>query len=206
MKKNLTELVFVLDRSGSMFGLEADTVGGYNALLESNRALDGQAIVSTVLFNDQVQVLHDRVPIEEVPRMREADFVTSGCTALLDAVGGTLERTQRVQRALPEGHRAEHVLVAIATDGLENASREYTYPQVKRIIGNARERGWEVVFMAANIDAGAEAERLGIDRTRAVQYEATPAGTAQMYDEVCCASAALRTEGSLDSWSAKHDA
>ena len=206
MKKNLTELVFVLDRSGSMFGLEADTVGGYNALLESNRALDGQAIVSTVLFNDRVQVLHDRVPIEEVPRMREADFVPSGCTVLLDAVGGALEHTQRVQRALPEGHRAEHVLVAIATDGLENASREYTYPQVKRIIGNARERGWEVVFMAANIDAGAEAERLGINRTRAVQYEATPAGTAQMYDTVCCASAALRTEGSLDSWSSKHDA
>ena len=197
MKKNLTELVFVLDRSGSMFGLEADTVGGYNALLESNRALGGQAVVSTVLFNDRVQVLHDRVPIEEVPRMREADFAPSGCTALLDAVGGALEHTQQVQRALPEGQRAEHVLVAIATDGLENASKEYSYARVKAMITAAQERGWEFIFMAANIDAAAEADRLGILADHAMNYAPTSAGASHMYAAAACASARVRAGAPL---------
>ena len=198
--KGMTELVFVLDRSGSMFNLVDDTVGGYNALVEANRALGGNAVVSTVLFNEAPTVLHDRVPIEQVPRMERADFRASGCTALLDAVGFALWRTEFVQSVLPAEHRAEHVLVAIATDGMENASFHYDYPQVKRMIEAAQRRGWEIVFMAANIDVAAEASRLGIRADRAMAYAPSPAGTREMFDEVCCACAQMRTEGDLDGW------
>ena len=203
MKKNLTELVFILDRSGSMYGLVDDTVGGYNALLDQNRKLEGEAMITTVLFNHEVTRIHDRVPIKRVHNMQTKDFQPSGCTALLDAVGTTIADMERVQKILPKSHRAEHVLVAIATDGLENASREYSYAQVKAMITAAQDRGWEFIFMAANIDAAAEAARMGIHADHAVSYEASPAGTAQMYDAVCCASAAVRSGDGLKGWAAR---
>ena len=200
MKKNLTELVFILDRSGSMYGLVDDTVGGYNALLEQNRRLEGEAMITTVLFNHEIKLVHDRVPISRVNNMQPQDFQPSGCTALLDAVGTTIADMQRVQKILPKSHRAEHVLVAIATDGLENASTKYSYAQVKAMITAAQERGWEFIFMAANIDAAAEAARIGIQADHAMGYEATPAGAARMYAAVACATVCARQGAPLGDW------
>ena len=192
MKKGLTELVFVLDRSGSMTGLEDDTVGGYNALLEGNRAIEGEAVVTTVLFDHEMIRLHDRVPIAEVHPMTRSDYVPRGSTALLDAVGFTLRDMERTQKILPEECRAEHVMVAIATDGYENASTHFDYAQVKRMMIAAQERGWEVVFLGANIDVAAEAARIGVRTDHAMRYEATPAGTAQAYDVLLKASTCVR--------------
>lgn len=187
-----TELVFILDKSGSMQGLEADTVGGYNSVLEQNRRLPGEATVSTVLFDTDVRVLHDRVPIDKVPNMRRRDFRPSGCTALLDAVGGAIKYHSAIQRALPAGYRADHVLFAIMTDGYENASTRFTYPKVKRLIEEKREEGWEFMFLAAGIDTAKEADSLGIDLKCAVSYDATPMGTAAAYRDMCLASINVR--------------
>lgn len=141
MKKNLTELVFILDKSGSMWDLSDDTIGGYNALLKQNKMMEGEALVSTVLFNHKSQVLHGRVPIEDVAPLTSRDYVPSGCTALLDAVGGAIHYHEHVQRILPPELRPEHTLFCITTDGLENASKEYSYARVKHMISAAQERG-----------------------------------------------------------------
>ena len=191
-KKDLTELVFVIDKSGSMSGLESDTVGGYNALLKSNREGKGEAVVSTVLFDNDVRVLHDRVPIERVRPLSERDYVPGGCTALLDAVGGAIRYHERVQKILPESLRPEHTLFCITTDGLQNASKEYGYARVKHMISAAQERGWEFMFLGANIDVAEEAGRLGIREDRAVRYEPTSDGVAFAFDTLRCASAAVR--------------
>ncbi len=192
MKKDLTELVFILDKSGSMADLVKDTVGGYNSLLKQNREAPGEALVSTVLFDHRVEVLHDRVPIDQVKPLTEKDYVPSGCTALLDAVGGAIRYHERVQKILPEDYRPEHTLFCITTDGLENASKRYGYAQVKRMIEAGRERGWEFLFLGANIDVAAEAGRLGIDEDCAVEFSATSDGCAVAFDEMCLASAAVR--------------
>ncbi len=192
MKKDLTELVFILDKSGSMSDLVKDTVGGYNSLLKQNREAPGEALVSTVLFDHRVEVLHDRVPIDQVKPLTEKDYVPSGCTALLDAVGGAIRYHERVQKILPEEYRPEHTLFCITTDGLENASKRYGYAQVKRMIEAGRERGWEFLFLGANIDVAAEAGRLGIDEDCAVEFSATSDGCAAAFDEMCLASAAVR--------------
>ncbi len=192
MKKDLTELVFILDKSGSMSDLVKDTVGGYNSLLRQNREAPGEALVSTVLFDHRVEVLHDRVPIDQVKPLTEKDYVPSGCTALLDAVGGAIRYHERVQKILPEEYRPEHTLFCITTDGLENASKRYGYAQVKRMIEAGRERGWEFLFLGANIDVAAEAGRLGIDEDCAVEFSATSDGCAAAFDEMCLASAAVR--------------
>lgn len=198
MKKNLTELVFILDKSGSMCNLVDDTVGGYNALLKQNKMMEGEALVSTVLFNHKSQVLHDRVPIENVAPLTSRDYVPSGCTALLDAVGGAIHYHERVQHILPPELRPEHTLFCITTDGLENASREYGYDRVKRMISAAQERGWEFMFLGANIDAAKEAGRLGIRQGRTVQYEPTPDGMSFAFDTLCRASAAVRCSKPID--------
>lgn len=198
-KKDLTELVFVIDKSGSMAGLESDTVGGYNSLLKSNREGEGEALVSTVLFDNDARVLHDRVPIEQVRPLSERDYVPGGCTALLDAVGGAIRYHGRVQKILPESLRPERTLVCIATDGYENASKKYTYPQVKHMIDAARERGWEFLFLGANIDAAAEAGKLGIDEECAVAFAASPMGCAAAFHEMRLASAAVRSGGTVAS-------
>lgn len=198
-KKDLTELVFVIDKSGSMAGLESDTVGGYNSLLKSNREGEGEALVSTVLFDNDAHVLHDRVSIEQVRPLSERDYVPGGCTALLDAVGGAIRYHERVQKILPESLRPERTLVCIATDGYENASKKYTYPQVKHMIDAARERGWEFLFLGANIDAAAEAGKLGIDAECAAEFAASPMGCAAAFDEMCLASTAVRSGGAVAS-------
>ncbi len=192
MKKNLTELVFILDKSGSMADLAADTIGGFNSLLRQNREAPDEALVSTVLFDQRVKVLHDRVPINEVRPLTEKDYVPGGCTALLDAVGGAIRYHENVQKILPEEYRPEHTLFCITTDGLENASKRYGYTQVKHMIEAGRERGWEFLFLGANIDVAAEAGRLGIDEDCAVEFEPTAGGCAAAFDEMCLTAAAVR--------------
>lgn len=192
-----TEIVLILDKSGSMHGLESDTIGGINAVIEKNKALPGEATVTTILFNEKSQTLHDRVDIREVKPLTERDYQTQGCTALLDAVGAAIEHIDKVQRYMPEGYKADNVLFAIATDGLENASRDYTYSDVKRLIGSRQEMGWEFVFLGANIDVAAEAERIGVRRDRAVKYACDSAGTEAVFESVAKASASVRRCGSV---------
>ncbi len=197
MKKDLTELVFILDKSGSMTDLASDTIGGYNSLLKQNKEAPGEALVSTVLFDHRVEVLHDRVPIDQVKPLTAKDYVPAGCTALLDAVGGAIRYHEQVQKILPAEYRPQHTLFCITTDGLENASKRYTYPQVKRMIEAGRERGWEFMFLGANIDVAAEAGRLGIDEDCAVPYAATHDGCAAAFEDMCRATVAVRCGSSV---------
>lgn len=205
-----TEIVFILDASGSMAGLEADTVGGFNSLIEKNREEPSEATVSTILFSDGSRVLHDRLDIREAPALTRADYRCCGCTALLDAVGGAIGHVDLVQRVQPRGHAADRVLFVITTDGMENASRRFTYPQVKKMIEQHRERGWEFLFIGANIDAAAEASHLGIASERAADYVADGRGTEVLYSAMAMAVANVRSgaPGSAmgDSWRAGLDA
>lgn len=189
---DLAELVFIIDKSGSMAGLEDDTVGGFNAFVADNRRLEGEAVLTTVLFDTDRTTLHDRVDLREVEPMTRSDYRPGGCTALLDAVGSTVEHIGRIQRYMPAGHKPGKTIVAITTDGHENASTRYTYTQVKRLIEECqREHGWEFLFLGANIDVAAEAGRLGIPQERAAAYTCDDAGTRAMYDavaQVACAS------------------
>ena len=197
MKKNLTELVFVIDRSGSMCGLESDTIGGVNTVLAQNRAVDGDANVTTILFDNRISYLHDHVDLKEVKDLTRDDYHVGGCTALLDAIGEAITHTEKVQGYLPKDHRAEHVIVTIVTDGFENASRRYTYPQIKRMIEAHREQGWELIFLGANIDVEAEADRLGISADNAAPYVSDDKGTHLAYESVASANVAVRTCGSM---------
>lgn len=187
-----TEIVFILDASGSMRGLEDDTVGGFNSLIEKNREEPGEATVSTILFSGDSRVLHDRIDIREVPRLTRRDYRCYGCTALLDAVGGAIKHVDLVQRVLPAGLRADRVLFVITTDGMENVSRRFTYPQVKRMIESHREDGWEFLFIGANIDAAAVAGRLGISTERAAGYVADERGTEVLYEAMSAAVTSVR--------------
>lgn len=193
-----TELVFILDASGSMGGLEDDTIGGFNTMIDENRELPGEAKVSVVTFNNHSRVLLDRVDIDEVPRLTRKKYRCGGCTALLDAVGGAIEHIDLVQRVQPKGYEAQKVLFAITTDGMENASRRYTYSRVKHLIERHREMGWEFIFIGANIDVEAEADRLGIDRQRAVPYIADDFGTGAVYRAASGAVRAVRCNASLE--------
>lgn len=185
MKKNLTELVFILDRSGSMAGLEQDTIGGFNALLEKQRREPGEALVSTVLFDNDTLVIHDRVPLTQAKNLTEKDYYVRGCTALLDAVGGAIHHIANVHKYAREEDRPEKTLFVITTDGMENASRHYTYEKVKQMIGHEKEKyGWEFLFLGANIDAAREAARFGIDENRAANYHADHQGTDLIYKSV----------------------
>lgn len=198
MKKGLTELVFVVDRSGSMGGLESDTIGGFNATLSAHRKQEGEAVVSTILFDNEVKVLHDRIPIADVSPMTGEDYWVRGCTALLDAVGGAVRHIGRVHGYLPEEHRPERTIVVITTDGMENASHEYTYEQVKSMIEQKEADGWDFLFLGANIDAAAEAGRIGISADRAATYIADGEGTRAMHEAQCAATVALRCDASID--------
>ena len=194
MKKNLTELVFILDRSGSMAGLEDDTIGGFNAMIEKQKAEPGQAIVSTVLFDNVSEVIHDRFDIQNIQPMTRKEYYVRGCTALLDAVGGAIHHIGNIHKYAREEDRPEKTLFVITTDGMENASREYTYDRVKELIGNQKEKGWEFIFLGANIDAAKEAARFGIGADHAANYHADTLGTAVIYEAmneaVCCARSA----------------
>ena len=185
MKKNLTELVFILDRSGSMAGLEADTIGGFNAMIGKQKKEAGEAYVSTVLFDNVSEVVHDRVSLEKIESMTREQYYVRGCTALLDAVGGAIHHIGNVHKYAREEDRPEKTLFVITTDGMENASREYTYDRVRRMIQRQKERyGWEFLFLGANIDAAREAARFGITADRAANYHADHRGTAVIYEAV----------------------
>ena len=185
MKKGLTEIVFILDRSGSMAGLEADTIGGFNALIEKQRKEAGEAYVSTVLFDNDSEVVHDRLSLRKVPEMTRDVYYVRGCTALLDAVGGAVHHIGNVHKYAREEDRPEHTIFVITTDGMENASRHYTYDQVRRMIERQKEKyGWEFLFLGANIDAAKEAARFGIQEDRAVNYRCDSRGTALNYEVV----------------------
>lgn len=178
MKKNLTELVMILDRSGSMHGLEKDTIGGYNGMLEKQKKLDGEVLVSTVLFDDVSTVIHDRVPISEIEPLTEKEYYVRGCTALLDALGGAIRHIRNVHKYAREEDVPEKTVFVITTDGLENASQRYSYPEVKRLVEQQKEKaGWEFLFLGANIDAIDAAGKVGIKADRAVNYCSDSAGT-----------------------------
>ena len=186
MKKNLTEIVFILDRSGSMAGLEKDTIGGFNAMIEKQKAEEGEAYISTVLFDNESVVIHDRIPLDRIPKLTEKEYYVRGCTALLDAVGGAIHHIANVHKYAREEDRPEKTLFVITTDGMENASRRYTYDKVKQMISRQKEhQGWEFLFLGANIDAAREAARFGIGADRAANYHADHQGTAVIYDAVC---------------------
>ena len=185
MKKNLTELVFILDRSGSMAGLENDTIGGFNAMIEKQRREPGEALISTVLFDNESEVIHDRIALERVPAMTRKEYYVRGCTALLDAVGSAIHHIGNVHKYAREEDRPEKTLFVITTDGMENASRRYTYDKVKRMIEKQKDKyGWEFLFLGANIDAAREAARFGIQADRAANYHADHQGTAVVYEAV----------------------
>lgn len=185
MKKNLTELVFILDRSGSMGGMEKDTIGGFNSMLEKQRKEPGEAYVSTVLFDNETQVIHDRIPLDKVPDLTDEDYYVRGCTALLDAVGGAIHHIGNVHKYAREEDRPEKTLFIITTDGMENASRRYTYDKVRTMIGRQKEKyGWEFLFLGANIDAAREAARFGISADRAADYHCDSVGTALNYEVI----------------------
>ena len=208
MKKNLTELVFILDRSGSMAGLEADTIGGFNAMLQKQRGEPGEAVISTVLFDNETEVIHDRIPLDRVPRLTEKEYYVRGCTALLDAVGGAIHHIGNVHKYAREEDRPEKTLFVITTDGLENASRRYTYDKVKSMIERQRETyGWEFLFLGANIDAAREAARFGIRADCAADYHADSIGTEAVYESVCEAVCQVRRAAPLKaSWKQRIDA
>ena len=204
----MTELVFILDRSGSMSGLEKDTIGGFNSMIEKQKREDGQALVSTVLFDNESVVIHDRLPLDRVPPLTEEEYYTRGCTALLDAVGGAIHHIGNVHKYARKEDVPEKTLFIITTDGYENASRHYDYEKVRHMIQHEKEKyGWEFLFLGANIDAAAEAKRFGISENRAVTYKCDAAGTALNYDVISEAVCHVRASQPLDAgWKARIDA
>ena len=193
MKKDLTELVFILDRSGSMGGLEGDTIGGFNAMLAKQQAEPGECRITTVLFDNQYEILHDRMDIKAVSPITAKEYYVRGSTALLDAIGTAINTVNGNQKAVAEEHRAEKVLFMITTDGMENASREFSYDKIKTMIEQQKEKhGWEFIFLGANIDAVEVAGRFGVDRSRAQSYHNDSAGIALNYSVLSDAVSAYR--------------
>ena len=186
MKNNTTELVFILDRSGSMSGLEGDTIGGFNSMIEKQRKQDGECYVSTILFDNVSEVLHDRVKLSDIPKMTDRDYTVRGCTALIDAIGGAIHHIGNVHKYARAEDVPEHTMFVIMTDGLENASRRYSSDKVKRMIEHEKEKyGWEFLFIGANIDSVETARNFGIGADRSVNYHADHQGTAVAFDTVC---------------------
>ena len=204
---NITEIVFILDRSGSMAGLEADTIGGFNAMLAKQKAVDGKTWVSTVLFDHVSEVLHDRIPLEKVPTMTDHDYSVRGSTALLDAVGGAIHHIRNIHKYARKEDIPAKTVVVITTDGMENASRKYDYDTVRAMIEEQKLHGWEFLFLGANIDAAAEAKRFGIEASRAANFHSDKAGTALNYEVVSEAITQVRCGAPLAAnWKAKIDA
>lgn len=190
MKKGLTELVFILDESGSMSGMESDTIGGFNSMIDKQRREEGEAYVSTVAFSNESRVIHDRVDLDKVAPLTRRDYTPGGCTALLDALGGAIHHIGNVHKYAREEDVPEHTVFVITTDGMENASRRYSRREVKQMVERQKARyGWEFLFLGANMDAIAAAEDIGIRRDRAVKYVADAEGTALNYrvvsDTIC---------------------
>lgn len=207
MKTNISELVFILDKSGSMSGLESDTIGGYNAMLKKQQQQPGEAIVTTVLFDDNYELLHDRINIKGIRPITEKEYFVGGCTALLDAIGKTIHKIGNAQKHTGEEQRADKVMFVITTDGMENASKEYSYDKIKALVEHQKEKyGWEFIFLGANIDAIAAAASFGISANRAANYNADGVGTKLNYEAVSDAVSELRASRPIaDSWKAKID-
>lgn len=205
----MTELVFILDRSGSMSGLEKDTIGGFNSMLEKQRKEAGDAVVSTVLFDNETEVIHDRVAIVDVPNLTDKEYFLRGCTALLDAVGGAIHHIGNIHKYARKEDVPEKTFFIITTDGMENASHRYTYDKVSHMIERQKERyGWEFIFLGAKIDVAAEARRFGIDESMAANYHCDVAGTALNYEVISEAITSVRACGAPLSadWKKKIDA
>ena len=193
MNKELTEIVFILDRSGSMCGLEADTIGGFNSMLEKQKQAEGKAILSAVLFSDQSQVLYDRVDIDRIEPMTDRQYQVGGCTALLDAIGGAVHHIGNVHKYAREEDRPGKTVFVITTDGMENSSRRYSYEKVQKMVKRQQERyGWEFLFLGANMDAISAARSFGIREDRAVRYKCDSVGTSKNFSAVSDALCSLR--------------
>ena len=203
MKKNLTELVFILDRSGSMAGLEGDTIGGFNAMIEKQRKQDGECFVSTVLFDNVSEVLHDRVELKKIKPMTDKDYTVRGCTALIDAIGGAIHHIGNIHKYARREDVPEHTVFVITTDGMENASHIYSSDQVRAMIEKQKRKyGWEFLFIGANIDAVETAARYGISEDRAVNYHADSIGTQVLYESVSNVVGCVRANKSIEEdWS-----
>jgi len=198
-KTNRTELVFILDRSGSMSGLESDTIGGYNSMLKKQKEVEGECRITTVLFDNNYELLHDRIDIRAVSPITDREYYVGGSTALIDAIGITINKIVNVQRSTAEEFRADKVMFVIITDGYENASREYTADQVKKMVKTEQEKyGWEFVFLGANIDSVETASHFGISADRAVNYVPDGEGTRLNYGAVSAGIAMMRETGTFD--------
>ncbi|MCD8106655.1 MAG: hypothetical protein LUE20_01655 [Oscillospiraceae bacterium] len=198
MKKNLTEIVFILDRSGSMSGLEEDTIGGFNSMIEKQKNTEGEALISTVLFDNKSEVIHDRVNLKDIKPMTREDYYVRGCTALLDAIGDAIHHIGNIHKYAREEDVPEHTLFVITTDGMENASRHYSSDEVKKMIESRKESGWEFLFLGANIDAVETARRFGINKDRAVNYHSDHEGTKLNYEVLSDAISCFRCAAPLD--------
>lgn len=185
MKNNITELVFILDKSGSMEGLEKDTIGGFNSMIKKQKKLEGDCYVTTVLFDDTCKKIHDRIPIGEIGYMTEKDYVAGGCTALMDAVGGAIKHIGNIHRYIRDEDVPQNTIFVITTDGMENASRKFDGVTVRGLIDDKKKNnGWEFIFLGANIDAVGTAEGIGIDADFAVEYLADPKGTSCIFESM----------------------
>lgn len=202
-KNNLTELVFILDRSGSMSGLESDTIGGFNAMIKKQKKEAGEAYVSTILFNNVSKVLHDRIELKSIPKMTEEDYTVQGCTALIDAIGGAIRHIGNIHKYARPKDVPVHTMFIITTDGQENASCQYSSDEVRKMIERQKEKyGWEFLFIGANIDAVETAAHFGICRNRAVNYNADSKGTQVIYETLSAPISAMRADMDIsEDWS-----
>ncbi len=205
VKNNITELVFILDRSGSMAGLESDTIGGFNSLIEKQRKQDGECYVSTVLFDNVSEVIHDRVKLADIKPMTDKEYFVRGCTALIDAIGGAIHHIGNIHKYARPEDVPEHTMFVITTDGLENASHKYSSDEVKKMVERQKEKyGWEFLFIGANIDSVETAKHFGIGADRAVNYHADKQGTAVLYETVAETVCCMRADAPIDaSWGKK---
>ena len=201
MKKQLTEIIFILDRSGSMYPVINDTIGGFNSTIEKQKNLEGECLVSTVLFNNYSKVLHDRVDIKEIKELTRKDYEVNGCTALLDAIGDAIHHIKNVHKYIRDEDRPEKTLFIISTDGMENASRKYSYSDIKKLIENKQKEGWEFIFLGANIDVYAEGRKYGLDESHICEYVQSEEGINLQYERVNRAVSQMRCKGKVDeSW------
>lgn len=207
MNKNLTEIVFIIDKSGSMSGLEADTVGGFNSMIKKQKLTEGEALVTTILFSNESKLLHDRMNINDVKSMTADDYCVGGCTALLDAIGGAIQHIGTIHKYARKEDIPAHTMFIITTDGMENASKYYSSKQVKELIETKKQKyGWEFLFLGANIDAVKTAENFGISNDRAVNYHADSNGMKLNYEVLSEAISTVRTSSYLnDDWKKKID-
>ena len=208
MKKGLTEVVFILDRSGSMSGLEGDTIGGFNSMIEKQKKEEGEALVSTILFDNYSEVLHDRVEVSKIEPLTDRDYTVRGCTALLDAIGGAIHHIGNVHKYARNEDIPEHTIFIITTDGMENASHQYSREKIKAMIERQKTKyGWEFLFLGANIDAIETARSYGIDQDRAVEYNCDSVGTGLNFEAMSDAITTMRCSAPLTAdWKKKVEA